>query len=364
MSFTTTAKAVNVQIEKNTPQEPRIYWRNGKLVKDGSRVILNRPGMFYVAADHLKQTPSGPWEASSLYDEDGYQAESLSLAIIGYRQQAFLADRSGDQVQYSWLSEYQPGAQFYSEALCLVAGIEEPVVWALKGSTGKDVLGKGGLLQTFRKDVVREGERVAGQKLPDFTFWLRLQTQYDSKGNVVHRDTGYGNTTTPPTLILPDAITPDALEEMFIGDTLYRRAAAVYQEYKDSGWFDLRRGNESQEQAQSNGNGHANSNGNGEALSLKNQAKEVLSGAATDVEMSTTASGAPLLTFKMHAANGNCKVVVWGDKAQEVHGWLTEGEPVEVTGKWKEREHKGKNYREFHADSVASVEYAEDAIGF
>jgi hypothetical protein len=363
MSFADTAKEVNVQIENITPQEPRIYWRNGKLVKDGSKVILNRPGLFYVAADHLKQTPGEPWETSGLYDEDGYQAESLSLAIIGYRQQPVMIDRSGDQVQYVWLSEWQPGAQFYSEVLCLVSGIEEPVVWVLKGSAGKEVLGKGGLLQTFRKDVVREGERVAGQKLPDFTFWLRIVTQRDAKGNVVHRDTGYGTTTTPPTLTLPDTITPEVLEEMFIGDELFRRAAAVYQEYKDSGWFDERRGNEPQEQApqaQSNGNGHSN----GETPTLKNQPKEVLSGVAQDVAMRTTANGIPLLTFKIHSATGNSKVVVWRDKAQEVHGWLTEGEHVEVTGKWKDNTYKGETYREFHADSVAAVEYAEDEIGF
>ncbi len=233
MSFAETIQAIDVPVvDDNKVGPPRIWWYNGN---KAARTL----GRFYTRLDEVGTEPSDPWLPSNRFEnEDGYDTPVLRLAIIGYRQQAFRRDED----RRIWLDEWTQGAQLYTETLCFVEGIDEPVVWASKGLTGRAVTGKGGILSTYRAGLLREAERKAKKRLPLWTFWLPIGTQLDQHGRPAYTSTGYSaNVVTLPALHLPHDDVGLCLHELFVGKEMLSWGAEVRQEF--DAWFKQRRGN-------------------------------------------------------------------------------------------------------------------------
>ena len=59
--------------------------------------------------------------------------------------------------------------------------------------TGRAVMGKTGIFNTYRSGLLREAEQLAGKRLPLWTFWLPISTLVNAKGQVSYTDTGHGS---------------------------------------------------------------------------------------------------------------------------------------------------------------------------
>jgi hypothetical protein len=221
---------------------PRMYWHNGNRQ-------AGTGGSFYLKAAELggvDQEPGKPWQACERFQgEQGYSTETLRIAVLGYRAQAFKED--GDR--RVWLAEWTEGARFQTELLCLVQGLEAwaPVVWVAKGLTGKAMTAKGtGVLAQYREALLKPASQEAGRALPLWTFWLPITT-LKKDGAVVYSDTGFKSVVTPP-MIHPQALDASKAEKLFVGADLYRLGADIRVEY--DGWLRQRRGGvEATEQA-------------------------------------------------------------------------------------------------------------------
>lgn len=235
MSFADQISGATIpQVEMSTDEPPRIWWHNG--VKNAKT-----SGNFYTKETELLHAPNPPWAQVDRFDgEVGFTTERLSIAVIGHRAQAFI--RNGKDTPPTWLTKWEKGAQIYTEMLCFVPGIDGPVVWAMRGLTGKAVTGKGGILGTYQAGLLRDASKVAGKALPLWTFWLPIATLRDTAGKIVYSDTGHGSTVTPPALYLPK----DALDTLYVGNDMLSEGALIREQYAD--WFKRRRGNEAAEE--------------------------------------------------------------------------------------------------------------------
>lgn len=214
---------------------PVMWWHNGdKKAKTA--------GSFYVKADSLYAPPAEPWQPVERFDnEDGFTCDFAHVVVIGYRMQAYRQESKDAPV--IWLSQYEAGARFRTEALCIVEGINGLVVWSMKGLVGKAFTARnGGILETYKSTLLRDAATKAGRTLPVWTFWLPITSETDASGKIIYKDTGHGSFVTPPVLAFPTAKSTDELiEEYFVKAEMYRDGAAWHKEYEQ--WFKARRGN-------------------------------------------------------------------------------------------------------------------------
>lgn len=221
---------------------PRMYWHNGAKAKGN-----DTPGDFYIAADELTNDPAAPWAKSNRFDnQDGYAAAQLRIAPIISRQQPYLVVKgiNGAKDTWEWYRKWAPGMRLYTEILCLVEGIDQPVNLVVKGMTGKAFSGKGGVFtqaQAFRRDA----ERIAKKTLPTWAFWLPIATKLDPKGKIAFEDTGHGSMVTPPTLYLPAGETKARMTALFIGQDWYNAGFELKARFAD--WAKEQRSNEEPE---------------------------------------------------------------------------------------------------------------------
>lgn len=227
----------------DTPQRdeemyPRIWWYNGS--KQGGT-----NGHFYTTE---REFPEGlpTWQQVDRYeDEVGYKADALRIAVIRRRSQAYSEDRSTGNTVKTWHTHYKPGLRIYTEILCLVDGIAEPVVWVVKGMLGKHVTAKNsGLLAIHAEYTVRQaiptwkGEGT----VPQWAFWCPIAAPTTDKGKPVYTDTGYGSHVTLPKLDMDVNVTRDVLKSLFVGRELLEYGLTVYQSTAE--WQKTMRGND------------------------------------------------------------------------------------------------------------------------
>lgn len=221
--------------DQGNDSPPRMYWHNG-IERAGTG------GSFYIKADELGgEEPGAPWQPAERFrGEPGYATEKLKVAIIGYKQQAFRVEGAGKDARKIWLPEWVEGARIQTEILCFAQGIEQaPIVWVTKGNTGKAITAKGGILSEYRAQVLTEASKKAGKPLPLWSFWLPIQT-LKKNGEIQYPDTGHGSSYTPP-MLHPSILNLDAaIENYWIGETLYIHGAAIRDEM-DS-WLKQKRG--------------------------------------------------------------------------------------------------------------------------
>ncbi len=219
--------------DDHADQPPRMYWHNGDK-------RARTAGSFYIKADELIATPDAPWERVERFqDEIGFTASLLKVAVIGYRQQPFVDDK--ETRTRRWLTHWEPGALIYTEVLCLVAGIDVPVVWCAKGLTGRAITGKGGILAQYRSTLLRAAETSAGKPLPPWTFWLPITAAVDAQERPVYTDTGHGSFVTPP-ILHPQALETSTkiMDRLFVGAQWVQYGVGIRQQF--DAWLRERRG--------------------------------------------------------------------------------------------------------------------------
>lgn len=214
---------------------PRIWWHHGD-----PKGRPPRGGDFYTRADYFADGLGAPWqEASRFSDEIGYSADTLHILPITYRVQAFVKDEAG---QRTYLPEWVKGASLHTELLCLVEGIEGPVVWSMKGTVGKAVTDpKGSIFATAKRTLTLEAERRLRKRVPPWAFWLPVTTLKEG-GKVKFVKLDQGSVVTPPMLELPPhSTTEELLNSLYAGRENIERCAALREEYAT--WRQERRAN-------------------------------------------------------------------------------------------------------------------------
>lgn len=208
----------------------RIIWLHG--VKQAKT-----PGVFYAKASEFADVPPAPWQVDTRFDnEAGFSTPELRLAVIGWRQQWFIPGVDGQPPQY--LTTYEQGAKKNVEVLCLIDGLDDPMVLSASGmNKAKPILD---LIRAYEEGLLKQANRIARKALPRWTFWLTIRNrEKDGKPEYIEaKDSSgkaYGSIVTPPALYLPD----DAMESCFVGEAVLHRGAEVRAQYND--WFSAKR---------------------------------------------------------------------------------------------------------------------------
>jgi hypothetical protein len=236
-SFLDQLVGVNIPTDPDADQFPVIYWHNGRrgLRKNDPNV----PGDFYTRASSFATALGAPWEAEERFEnngipEAGWATQTLKLAPILWRSQPFESikdPKTGKPIAKRWLDRYVPGATIQTEILCFMEGCTDPIVWQIKGLTGKAVTGKEGMFKQYRDGLLAAASRHAGKQLPFCSFWLPITTKRSPSGDIVYSETGYGSVITDPALQLPESLT-DAMNTLFIGAERMLYGATLAAEYE------------------------------------------------------------------------------------------------------------------------------------
>lgn len=195
--------------------ESKFWWHNG--VK-----AAKTPGSFYARAADYPEGLEEPWHSEERFDnEPGYVAAQLNIAVILQRSQPFreIKDATGKTTGIEWLTQWSKGDKILTELLCLIEGYDQPVVWSMKGMTAKAVVGRGGILQTYRDGLLKTACKLARRALPQWSFWLPIASKRTADGKVAYEDTGFSSFITPPALVLPD----NAIDVLFGRQSLITR---------------------------------------------------------------------------------------------------------------------------------------------
>jgi hypothetical protein len=195
------------------------------------------PGVFYARETAFTDPPAAPWALDERYSDQGelgYCAARLHIAIVGWREQWFLAgEQRGDQS--TWLPSYQDGSKKLTEYLIRVQGLDDPMVLSVSGLyKARPIID---LVSSFRRGTLTQAMRKTKRTLPLWAFWLPIASrQKDGKIEYLEAKDAdgkeYGSVVTPPALAgAPEARTVAEI----MAD------AALWQEFKDAGWFEYKR---------------------------------------------------------------------------------------------------------------------------
>lgn len=233
---------------RSNEQFPRMWWYNGS-----KQAGTN--GFFYTSAREFPNGLTEPWEQVEKYDDEvGYMATTLSIAIVRKRVQAYTETRIGNDVTKTWHKHYKPNhnMKLYTELLCLVKGMDDPVVWIVKGMTGRAVTKKGeGIVDQHHDAVFKQAAATwrAQGEIPSWAFWTTITAPTNAKGKPDYVDTGYGSHVTPPRLSLANPVNRDVLKQLYVGRELLEIGKTLYVETAD--WQKQLRANDEDTQTQS-----------------------------------------------------------------------------------------------------------------
>lgn len=222
MSFKDAIAEIDVEgAESLISDAPKFHWYHG--VKQAKTA-----GHFFIKQAAAPKIPDAPWaEFTNAYDDAGFKADALKIAVILKREVWFMPGEQGTRPTY--LTGYAEGAKLNVEILCFVEGFgDEPLI--LSGS-GKFKAGAfKNLLKQYEISLLRPAIAVAGKNLHPWTFWVPIGTQRDAKGNPVYELTqggsGPGAAVTPP--IIAGQLDMDNL---FVGAELLKRGEEIKAAY-------------------------------------------------------------------------------------------------------------------------------------
>lgn len=234
MSFLDTINAID-DIPTGDLTPGVIWWLHG--AKAGATKV---PGVFYAKAAEFADVPPAPWAADNRFeDETGYSAAELRIAVIGWRQQWFQQDKDDPKAMPKYITDYQPGANKHVEIICMVDGLDEPMILSVKGYHKTKALLDA--IREYENGLLKQASRIAKRSLPRWTFYLPIKNKLNSKGETEYIEAQdgagktYGSVVTPPALYLP----ADAIESCFVGEETLRRGADIRTQYAQ--WFTQKR---------------------------------------------------------------------------------------------------------------------------
>lgn len=217
------------------------YWLHGTN-KGGAKT----PGVFYIKDTELAGPPAAPWQADNRYEDQGepeygYSAALLKIAPIVWHSQWWRPERDdkGEQVQRKgprdWINGYEDGAQKHIDLICLVEGIDDPLVLSADGKSKCGAIID--IIRVYRNGLLRKADfqaRKRGKRAVPWMFWLPVAQKKRADGStdyvkVIDPKTGKetGSVVTPPTLYLP----ADAIESLLVTEEQLRLGGEIFTAY-------------------------------------------------------------------------------------------------------------------------------------
>lgn len=210
----------------------RFYWMNGD-------PRLKTGGRFWMNVDDVTSANivlPNPWKVVNNTFKNGdsddiYVSPALHIAPIVWRQQNFIKNASGGVE--SWIEEKKFGKLGQNEGiafemLCLVQGIEQPVVMSLR-STKASMAFAANILPDYKKmrDEVKKSR--GAQVVPPYWFWLAVRAAIKPDKSPVY-ETVNGSIITPLVWVAPENHLTDrtAWKSMYVGSELANRGEFIY----------------------------------------------------------------------------------------------------------------------------------------
>jgi len=212
---------------------PRFYWMNGE-PRDKT------PGRFWMDAERAENAGIVPanWTLVDHTFKRGetatlYVSPALYIAPISWRQQNFIKNASGgveswiEERKFSKLAQNE-GIAF--EMLCLVKGLEQPMVLSLK-STKASMAWAANILPEYSKLRTEIKKSRTGQVIPPWWFWLAIRSAIGDKDKKPVYETVNGSVITPPIWVAPDNLHDrETWKSMYVGTDIAALGEAAYVE--------------------------------------------------------------------------------------------------------------------------------------
>jgi hypothetical protein len=214
------------------------YWLHGTN-KGGAKTN----GVFYIKDTELAEPPAAPWQADERYEDQtepeyGYSTALLRIAPIIWHSQWYMPERDedGEQVRRKgprdWRDHYESGMQKHTDLICLVEGIDDPLVLSADGKYKSGALID--IIRMYRNGLLRKADfqaRKRGKRAVPWMFWLPIAQKKRADGtaeyvDVIDPKTGKktGSVVTPPTLYLP----PDAIESLLVTEDQLKLGGEIF----------------------------------------------------------------------------------------------------------------------------------------
>jgi hypothetical protein len=252
--FVDDANATDIPAYRDDPTGDgllRIQWRNGE-------PRMKSAGRFFVDGDKLgDRAIAAPWAATTETFESGDEAEGfgteqLRVAILGVRQQPFVFVGEGRGQYKVWHEKWEKGStdmRMQVDVLCLVQGLADspdaaPVVWASSTiKTSFAIIGsKEPSIRVALAKILKAGKAFAGKDLPSWFFWLPIAGERDAKTKKPIYVETPGRQVTPPKVHVPDELSREMLNKLYVGKDLLTYGADLRAEWDE--WLKERRTND------------------------------------------------------------------------------------------------------------------------
>lgn len=211
----------------------RMYWLNGN-------PQLKTGGRFWIGTDKAEAaelTLPAPWSVVSHTFKRGatsdiWVADELKIAPISWRQQNFWKNEDGGVE--SWIEEKRFGKLEQNEGiafelLCLVQGVDIPMVLSVKSSKAS-MAWAANILPDYRKmrDAVKKSR--GAKVIPPWWFWLTVRAPVIGKDKKPHYEVVKGSTITPMTWIVADDYLEnrETWKSMYVGADVAAMGERVY----------------------------------------------------------------------------------------------------------------------------------------
>lgn len=212
--------AYQEQNATNSDGYGRVWWMNGE-PRDGT------PGRFWLNPDAMADLGIAfekPWKVIEHTFSDGNKkqiavAAALHVAPICWRQQTYIRNDTGGVA--GWVTtrsrgKLEAGQSVYFEMLCILEGLNTPVVFSTK-QVKTSMAWLADILPDYRKlrDVIKAARN--GQAVPPWWFWLAIRSEIGTDKKPVYEKT-QGRAVTPPKWIKPaDLDNRDTWKAMYVG---------------------------------------------------------------------------------------------------------------------------------------------------
>lgn len=157
--------------------------------------------------------------------EDALSAARVAIAVLRTRFRWFVR-QEGVQAHFPRAAyESGRGMRGHLQVLCAVYGHPDPIVITFKGKASQQ-------FETLQRDfagkVLGPANRAApaGQRLPAFAFWMTVVPGPHTKAGAK----GQESIITPPSLDLPDPVSDEYLQRVYVGREALLRFQALWHE--------------------------------------------------------------------------------------------------------------------------------------
>lgn len=227
---------------------PFAQWVNGQPANKQAGGVPYTGGWF-VNGEQVSGDTFDGWAKGTLFhasggESEGFFARDLSIAIVHVRHCWTVTVGTRTRV-FPW-SQYDQAQALgavtgKTQALGLVRGLEDfgPMFITVKGSAGKALTGKGGILEQFDSRIISAANSFSAKRgnrnrWARRAFWLTIGPQRDDKGAPIYTTVGQAQSssrvTLPIAIGIPEKASEEEVAKLYVGAALLATLNQLYVE--------------------------------------------------------------------------------------------------------------------------------------